>query len=597
MAIKFHCPHCQKPLNVRDQFAGRRAACPACKKSLTVPTKSVLPAAPSTPSPELEELAAAALSDEPAAQEAPKTIDFTCFYCDAELHLTPDLAGKQTPCPECGRIIKVPVPAKPENKDWRKAGTGLPTGARRDAEPAPEGAWGSTSVTGVSQEALIEANAFPEVREKLTPRQWVIRGAWAGAGLIVLLLVVRWGLSLRSAHRETQLVKEALAAVSPDGNSPKLSPEKDAAVQRAAGEYYLRTGDPEALKDARAHFTVARTLLNNAPPGLDRELGLIELALTQLQLGGDKPEVDAKTRLPWQDALKDTQETLQLIGQAPDPREPTSRLTGARVEGIREVCRTLIERSQAHLASALATDLSAARLGPAQAVHVPEAMAAVGLELLRAQKTSEAAQLAELAQQLYEPATPPGAEGAPVIAPPPVAPSLVTLWLALNEPAKAEKLKARLSSASDPLEQTLTRFPLDSNSVSRALDLVVAELRQGAKVSPWVVVRVTRLAIQNGLTDKLSDLAGAARDPMLQGHVQLEALRAQLQSGAVKPELNLADGVNAKGVAHSLAVEAITRAAAKKGTSLTADVERMDAELHPFGYFGVVLGTQDKKQK
>ena len=37
MAIKFNCPHCKRPFNVKDNLAGLRRACPACKKMLTVP--------------------------------------------------------------------------------------------------------------------------------------------------------------------------------------------------------------------------------------------------------------------------------------------------------------------------------------------------------------------------------------------------------------------------------------------------------------------------------------------------------------------------------------------------------------------------------
>src|ERR1700693_734956 len=113
MAIKFQCPHCKKSLNVRDQLAGKRAACPGCKQSITIPANEA-----AVPSPEMEDLAAAALADEPVARGVPKTVDFKCYYCDEELHIDVALAGKQTPCPECGRIIKVPVPAKVAEEDW-----------------------------------------------------------------------------------------------------------------------------------------------------------------------------------------------------------------------------------------------------------------------------------------------------------------------------------------------------------------------------------------------------------------------------------------------------------------------------------------------
>jgi len=40
MLIKFTCPHCQVALSVGADFAGKKGACPNCKKELTIPEKS-----------------------------------------------------------------------------------------------------------------------------------------------------------------------------------------------------------------------------------------------------------------------------------------------------------------------------------------------------------------------------------------------------------------------------------------------------------------------------------------------------------------------------------------------------------------------------
>ena len=40
MLIKFNCPHCQASLCVGRDFAGKKAACPKCKKEVTIPHKS-----------------------------------------------------------------------------------------------------------------------------------------------------------------------------------------------------------------------------------------------------------------------------------------------------------------------------------------------------------------------------------------------------------------------------------------------------------------------------------------------------------------------------------------------------------------------------
>lgn len=40
MLIKFNCPYCQATLNAGSDFAGKKCACPNCKKELTIPEKS-----------------------------------------------------------------------------------------------------------------------------------------------------------------------------------------------------------------------------------------------------------------------------------------------------------------------------------------------------------------------------------------------------------------------------------------------------------------------------------------------------------------------------------------------------------------------------
>src|SRR5437879_5433237 len=106
MAIRFKCPHCHKPLSVKDHLAGKKAACPVCKKSMTIPSPLSVPA-------DVEAFAAEALAEKPAeAAAAPastQTIEFTCPFCDEELKLSADLAGKKTPCPSCTRVITVPL--------------------------------------------------------------------------------------------------------------------------------------------------------------------------------------------------------------------------------------------------------------------------------------------------------------------------------------------------------------------------------------------------------------------------------------------------------------------------------------------------------
>src|SRR5258708_5628704 len=148
MPIKFACPHCKRGLSVKDHLAGKRAACPACKKALTIPKGSStthaplrdIPA-PAAPRVDAESAAAEAFADEPATgPKEVRTVDFNCPFCDAELKLSVELAGKRTSCPECRRIIKVPEVVQEGPKDWRKAARIGPSGPRAQDERAPEGA-------------------------------------------------------------------------------------------------------------------------------------------------------------------------------------------------------------------------------------------------------------------------------------------------------------------------------------------------------------------------------------------------------------------------------------------------------------------------
>src|ERR1051326_8549258 len=38
--ISFRCPHCDKPLNVKDELAGKSGKCPSCKQTAQVPDKT-----------------------------------------------------------------------------------------------------------------------------------------------------------------------------------------------------------------------------------------------------------------------------------------------------------------------------------------------------------------------------------------------------------------------------------------------------------------------------------------------------------------------------------------------------------------------------
>src|SRR3954453_11523320 len=103
MPIKFRCPNpqCKKVLSVKDELAGKRAACPACKQVLKIP-------APAPKAADLEELALATLSEtaKPAAQQAaPRFIKMECPMCMEQVEFPVAEAGKRAQCPQCKNLV------------------------------------------------------------------------------------------------------------------------------------------------------------------------------------------------------------------------------------------------------------------------------------------------------------------------------------------------------------------------------------------------------------------------------------------------------------------------------------------------------------
>src|SRR4051794_24073801 len=130
MAIKFNCPHCKKTLSVKDEsLAGKKAACTGCKKIVVIPKPTTTSAAPNE---DMEALAASALAEpkpDPATVQESETIEFECPQCNETIKMGREFIGKNAPCPECRRIIRVPMPKTKDPADWRNQGDTLPTGA------------------------------------------------------------------------------------------------------------------------------------------------------------------------------------------------------------------------------------------------------------------------------------------------------------------------------------------------------------------------------------------------------------------------------------------------------------------------------------
>jgi hypothetical protein len=623
MPIKFDCPHCKKSISAKDHLAGKKVKCPACKQALTVPAPVAAPAA------DVEELAMAVLGEKAAeqpAEEAAKPIEFTCPQCDEPVQVAAELGGKQTPCPHCRRIIKVPMPARTEPKDWRQARTTGPSGARENQQAALEGAWGSTAAARtVSHESLLDAGAIPEAVERLTPKQWAI---WVGGGVAVVVALgfVGWYVySSRARNQDARAIDGAL------GVAKQLSEKGDKAaageLYRGAGEYILRTRTPGCKTPALAHFHEARTRLAESSAS-ERGPLLIELAVTQLELGGSQADVDKDLRIGWTKGaggrLGNTgprvdQEVQQTLEQLHAPE--------AQLAAIRELSREYVSRGQAPLAAALA-----ARLAPADLQA--EAAALAGLEMWLGRDPDKA----ELQAKAALDSLPPPAKGKK----PTISPTLIALCLALEKPKLLEGLPeearagvrsdnpavllgciqglALLPGKEDAARQVLTKLTTPQDRLEGRLALAAAALaakqsdqaakeqavkeleaasaevqQRGRGISPWVVLRLIQLGARAGLAEQhLQPLPAAIGDPGLRGWAQLEVLRARLAASKTKAGDDWADAVDGKTAAASLAREALARHNARLDAAGTqAAVQQWPEPYRPFGVIGALLGRQD----
>lgn len=611
MAIKFSCPHCKKALSVKDQLAGKRGACPGCKKVITIPA----PVAAAHHE-DVEALAREAFADDPAAgpTEDTRTIDFTCPMCDEPVKVVYDLGGKQTPCPACRRIIKVPMPVKFEPKDWRKVQARGPSMAKRETEAAPEGAWGSVMSSGaVSRETLVETGAIVEEVDEDASRQRWERISFIGAGVIAVALVGLLVVRFTRSGKADDLMARAVAIASAE--SSPLSAEQAAVVYWASGEYQLKSGNPDAAQKAVEQFQLARGALARAN-SLERDVMLGEMAGALIDAGGDKAQADTGTALEWGKALEGARQALEQI-HTPE----------ARLDAVRLVTRKLIERNQARAAQSLAGRLGgAAPAKPGSGVNSnAELVAVVALELYRAGNQKEAQALADS----LTPAKPPP-KGAPGKTAPPT-PAQTALAVVLDRPkpeirktgkpgeekenpedvenlvlgtAEGLALKKEIVQAQQLLSNAppLVRFKglvalaqladkADTVDLTAALDLADGEARTAA--SSWKFFRLIQLASENGQPDRAKQLANLIPDAGLKAEANCAILRERLKATKEKIDTSQADEFPEKSGARARAWVLMVRHNTRLDRGAAKLVEKLDESHKAAGLAGAALGMQD----
>ncbi len=630
MAIVIRCPHCECAYTLKDDLAGKRVTCKNCRKVFPVPAASPAPvnaAAVSKPTLDTEQLALAALSEslpeaasKPEAETAQAKIPAKCKHCDFENLFEARMAGKNAPCQneECRKIIKVPELVKAEAKDWRNVAK-RPSLAKVDPGDL-EGAWGNAQTQAVSREAIVQAEADRVDEEE--PVSWGKRIVYVlvGAGvLLVGVVVVTWGLRMRSEGKQDRAIKLALEYVDPKSKLPKLKKEPAGLVHLLSGEHELSRNKPKEAKD---HFVAARSALDaGGNNSAERCAALIEIAAGMAELAGPKADVEAGTRLDW-DKDKVNAELRSTLSKL--PALPGEEFRDLRAYAFRKLARNLGKGERATAVGALAA------IAPED--ERSELWAVIGLELLALGQREEAEKLAKLASGGRK-------EGAS---------SLVALWLAIGSPDAAEEKKkmgsdkareiatipagtkeaviapfartgyaegwarqgnldkARALAWSGKPEEALRAGtalagvaievnPGDTADLERCAMLVETDLKNKA-VSGWLLMRLVDLSTRANKPDFAAKFAAAIADPGLKAWANYEALRARLKA----TDKQTADWKDANEVggperlAHWLAWAAIARhnAGATGGAGVMKEIKGWDDSQKPFGYCGVALAER-----
>lgn len=633
MPILITCPHCKRSMRVPESLAGKKGKCKVCQGVITVPSlptsnSSATAAAPPSSSAQagvpaaaadVEAEAAALFADEPKSEEPveTKTIDFNCPFCDEPIKLTADLAGKRAPCPECKHIIKVPELVKKDPKDWRKVEARGPAGARLPDQPELEGAWSSRTVGSVGKQSLEEAGVLPKVEKPRTLWQkvrWPVLGV---SGLLVLGMVGLVGYNWWGRRAVEREVVAALAFA----DSPEAKPAAKAALSLAAGEYYLRSRTAHAdtrtgksmlpATAANNQFGTALTTLRSAPESTERDALLTDLALAELEMGGDKPDTDQELRLPWDKTQQLLVPTLKEIHDAE-----------AKRYAVRTVAQRLRELGQASRILTLATNLFAEADADKAA-----ALAVVGLEALQAGDRPLAERAAEAALQLF-PKDPKAKDAKPL----PLRAEVVALFLLLDkkdlppaaddaddktneligkvealarqgkwdearkEAEKADdavgKFRARLAIAAAAVDAKVT----DTADIESILKSAEGRLAKKAELS-WSMLYLIQLMLRSNVPEeRVQALADQIGNTALRGRAQLAVFRAQLAKASQAVADSAADKIDAQSLARSLAAQALARHNIRWNTGYSGVVQTWPQPFRSFGALGVALGLQDRQK-
>jgi hypothetical protein len=241
------------------------------------------------------------------------------------------------------------MPKDTKPKDWRTVEKKGPSAAVSSQPEKLENAWGTETNAKVSQKSLIEAGVVAKPAKKKVPLDERI-ARWVKRGLLVAA-AVGIGVWLYIASRPSA-EEASFAKIDADYKKWDLN-AKWPAVLRA--EYYRILGELRLQKESGvdkaivsyAYCRDAARQAADAKQKLDRDFFLIELAKTQIDLGGPEAEVIRKNRIGWE--LDVPSELKQTIGQIENHE--------ARLLALRVLQQPLAERKQEAILKFLAMNL------------------------------------------------------------------------------------------------------------------------------------------------------------------------------------------------------------------------------------------------
>lgn len=398
MAIEFDCPNCGERYRLRDDVGGKKAKCknPQCGKMMLIPQAKRSTVPPTTPPPDVEATALTALTELPEKKDdapAVQDIPLTCTSCDHHWAVPIAMAGKNVICPECSHRIKVPLPKKHIETDWRQgANSGKPSLAKENFEKPKDVISSEGSV--VSREAWQKGGGADADLEPIPlKRRLMVIVPIVFAVVAVAYGIVSWW-SSRVHDNEAKLFAEAQkefgdGSEAPSGSAPLLA----ALLHLAEAEYVMRdTKQEKFLGNSLLHLSNSRADLSlgdikdanqRTQAAAERNALGCELALFTLDFGGTDEQVKANARIRW--IPEQATRKLRVNEKSPptvhdELRRTLSMLKPAEFDLkavlARRLTREFVKRGQAGMAE----DLSALLF---EAPEQDDARALIALELFR----------------------------------------------------------------------------------------------------------------------------------------------------------------------------------------------------------------------